>query len=110
MDHVEISRLVYASRRIDMRIEELLAESYQATLEAKKYVESEQDIYAQRRNRLRRTHVLKVAISVASMEITSTMKDIVQNPAHSIEARRSTAKFALQEQALLLAMFEMLGT
>ena len=109
LDHVEISRLVYASRRIDMRIEELLAESYQATLDAKKEAEGEQPIQAQRRNRLRRAHMLKVSISVASMEITSMMKDIVQDPANSDDAKRRAAKFAMYEQALLLAMTEMLS-
>lgn len=62
-----------------------------------------------RRERLRRQHLLKVAISVASMEITGEVKEVVQDPRHVDDVKRRAAKFALSEQALLLAIAGMLS-
>jgi len=108
MDHDERNRLLKAARAIDRRIEAILAEAHDIAVEARQQTLGRSPAEVFWNDRLRRQHEVKKALSIASMGLVRSFKDLLQAETLDLEAERKAAGCTLGELALLLAFTEML--
>ena len=108
MDHDERNRLLKAARDIDRRIASILAEAHDIAVEDRRQTLGRLPADAFSNDRLRRQHEIKKALSIASMSLVCSFKDLLQAETLDHEAERKAASSTLGELALLLAFTEML--
>ena len=108
VDDDERDRLLKAARVLDRRIDAILAESHDIVVEARRQTIGRSPAEVFSNARLQRQHEVRKALSIASMNLVRSFKDLLQGDSVDVEAKRKAAGSTLGELALLLAFTETL--